>query len=78
LGVTGHAYANTPVIDALAQSGIRYDRAHVQNVVCMPSRATMITGQHPLTHGVVANGIPLPTTRRMWRASCTVRDTGRR
>jgi arylsulfatase A-like enzyme len=26
----------------------------------MPSRSTMLTGQHPLTHGVVANGIPLP------------------
>jgi len=32
----------------------------VQNVVCMPSRATLVTGQHPLTHGVVANGIALP------------------
>jgi arylsulfatase A-like enzyme len=60
LGSTGHPYARTPVIDALAHAGIRYRRAHVQNVVCMPSRATMITGQHPLTHGVVANGIPLP------------------
>jgi len=60
LGVTGHPYANTPVIDGLARAGVRYRRAHVQNVVCMPSRATMITGQHPITHGVVANGIPLP------------------
>jgi arylsulfatase A-like enzyme len=59
LGVAGHPLTRTPSIDALARSGARYRRAHVQNVVCMPSRATMITGQHPLTHGVVANGIPL-------------------
>ena len=60
LGVTGGKIARTPVADALAAAGIVYRRAHVQNVVCMPSRSTMITGQHPLTHGVVANGISLP------------------
>ncbi|MDQ3032973.1 MAG: sulfatase-like hydrolase/transferase [Myxococcota bacterium] len=57
--MAGHPLTRTPSIDALAHGGARYRRAHVQNVVCMPSRATMITGQHPLTHGVVANGIPL-------------------
>lgn len=60
LGVNGGTVARTPTLDALAAAGINYRRAHVQNVVCMPSRSTMLTGQHPLTHGVVANGIPLP------------------
>lgn len=60
LGVTGNPYARTPALDALARSGLLYRRAHVQNVVCMPSRTTMLTGQHPLTHGVVANGISTP------------------
>ena len=73
LGVTGHPSARTPVVDALARTGVRYRRAHVQNVVCMPSRATMLTGQHPLTHGVVANGIPLddasPNIARVLRAA---------
>jgi arylsulfatase A-like enzyme len=59
LGVTGHRSARTPSIDALARDGVLYRRAHVQNVVCMPSRSTMLTGQYPLTHGVVANGVPL-------------------
>jgi arylsulfatase A-like enzyme len=59
LGVTGNALTRTPALDALARAGVMYRRAHVQNVVCMPSRATMLTGQHPLTHGVVANGIAL-------------------
>ena len=31
-----------------------------QSVVCMPSRSTMLTGQHPSTHGVWMNGVPLP------------------
>ena len=60
LGVTGNKLARTPHIDALAKAGILYRRAHVQNVVCMPSRSTMLTGQHPNTHGVIANGIRLP------------------
>lgn len=60
LGCYGGRVARTPRLDALAARGIRYERAHVQNVVCMPSRATMFTGQHPHTHGVIANGVALP------------------
>jgi arylsulfatase A-like enzyme len=59
-GVHGNRTAKTPVVDALARSGVDFQRAHVQNIVCMPSRATMVTGQHPRTHGVVANGVALP------------------
>ena len=60
LGATGGEIACTPNLDALAAEGILYQRAHPQNVVCMPSRATMITGQHVSTHGVWMNGVPLP------------------
>ncbi|HEX9260221.1 MAG TPA: sulfatase-like hydrolase/transferase, partial [Acidimicrobiales bacterium] len=60
LGCNGGNLARTPVIDALAAQGIRYERAHPQSVVCMPSRSTIITGQHPSTHGVWMNGVPLP------------------
>jgi arylsulfatase A-like enzyme len=62
LGCNGGTLARTPVIDALAAAGIRYERAHPQSVVCMPSRSTMITGQHPSTHGVWMNGVALPET----------------
>ncbi|MGD9704867.1 MAG: sulfatase [Acidimicrobiia bacterium] len=60
LGCNGGTLSRTPVIDALAASGVRYERAVPQSVVCMPSRSTMITGQHPSTHGVWMNGVPLP------------------
>lgn len=60
LGCNGGTVARTPVVDALAADGIRYERAHPQNVVCMPSRATMLTGQHIRRHGVWMNGVPLP------------------
>ncbi len=60
LGCNGGKIASTPVADRLAATGINYRRAHNQNVVCMPARSTMITGQYVRTHGVVANGVPLP------------------
>ncbi len=60
LGCNGGRIAKTPAIDALARSGINYTRCHAQNVVCMPARATMITGQYVSTHGVWMNGVPLP------------------
>src|ERR1700674_3069700 len=60
LACNGGQVARTPVADSLAQSGINFKRAHNQNVVCMPARSTMLTGQYPRTHGVYANGVPLP------------------
>jgi arylsulfatase A-like enzyme len=61
LGCNGGSLARTPVVDGLAAAGIRYERAHPQSVVCMPSRSTIVTGQYPSTHGVWMNGVPLPT-----------------
>ena len=60
LGCNGGTLARTPVADGLAAGGIRFERAHPQSVVCMPSRSTILTGQHPSTHGVWMNGVPLP------------------
>jgi arylsulfatase A-like enzyme len=60
LGCNGGRIARTPVIDRLAREGINYSRCHAQNVVCMPARATMVTGQYVSTHGVWMNGVPLP------------------
>ncbi len=60
LGCNGGTLARTPVVDQLAATGVRYERAIPQSVVCMPSRATILTGQHPTSHGVWMNGVPLP------------------
>ncbi len=60
LGCNGGQVARTPVIDSIAAQGLNYHRAHNQNVVCMPARATIITGQHVGTHGVWMNGVSLP------------------
>jgi len=60
LGCNGNEIARTPVVDRLAAEGINFRRAYNQNTVCMPARSTMLTGQYVRTHGVVANGVPLP------------------
>lgn len=60
LGCNGGEIARTPVIDRLASTGVNFTRAHNQNVVCMPARATIVTGQHVASHGVWMNGVSLP------------------
>ncbi|MFT5014042.1 MAG: arylsulfatase A-like enzyme [Patiriisocius sp.] len=60
LGCNGGVVAKTPNIDGLSERGINYRRAHNQNVVCMPARATIMTGQHVASHGVWMNGVSLP------------------
>ena len=60
LGCNGGKFAKTPHIDELASKGINYHRAHNQHVVCMPARATIMTGQHVSSHGVWMNGVSMP------------------
>ena len=61
LGCNGNRFCRTPNIDALAAKGINYSHAYNQNTVCMPARSSILTGQYVRTHGVFANGVPLPT-----------------
>jgi arylsulfatase A-like enzyme len=60
LACNGGILSRTPVVDALAAEGIRYTRAQPSSVVCMPSRASMLTGQFPTRHGAWMNGVALP------------------
>ncbi|MBK6864142.1 MAG: sulfatase-like hydrolase/transferase [Ideonella sp.] len=50
---------HTPHLDLLAARGTRFAACITPNVVCMPARASMLTGLLPLTHGTHDNGIDL-------------------
>jgi len=51
----GHPYIQTPNFDELAKRGVVLDRMYVTSPVCGPSRASMLTGRMPSTHGRLNN-----------------------
>lgn len=61
VGANGNADIQTPHLDALATSGVSFTRAFVQNAVCMPSRASFLTGQYPSTLRITQMGVPVPS-----------------
>jgi arylsulfatase A-like enzyme len=60
MGCAGHPFLRTPAIDALAANGTRFTRFFVSSPVCMPNRATFMTGRLPSVNGARGNGLPLP------------------
>ena len=50
----------TPHLDVLARDGTRFSACITPNLVCQPTRASILTGLLPGTHGVSDNGIDLP------------------
>jgi arylsulfatase A-like enzyme len=60
LGCGGHPVVRTPNIDAIAAQGTRFADFHVALPVCMPNRASLMTGRMPSVHGLRHNGCVLP------------------
>lgn len=61
LGAYGNTVVRTPHIDGLAADGFRADGMYVATPICMPNRASMLTGRYPSAHGARHNGIALST-----------------
>lgn len=49
----------TPHLDRLARSGTRFSACISPSHVGQPARASILTGQLPLTHGIADNGVDL-------------------
>ena len=60
LGCMGHPVVKTPNIDAIAKQGTLFRDFHVASPVCMPNRASLMTGRMPSVHGLRYNGCILP------------------
>ena len=55
LGTYGGPGAQTPVLDELAATGVRFDRWYTPTAICTPARASLLTGQAPFRHRLLAN-----------------------
>ncbi len=60
VGYQGGAY-ETPRIDRLASESVIFSRAYIPTPTCSPSRAALLTGQHPARLGIVRH---IPTNPR--------------
>jgi arylsulfatase A-like enzyme len=60
LGCYDNKVIKTPNLDRLAKESVRFSSAYCTSPMCMPNRATLLTGYYPNVHGVRSNGINLP------------------
>ncbi len=51
MGYNGHPVIKTPNFDAMAASGLRFDRFYAAAPVCSPTRGSVMTGRHPNRFG---------------------------
>lgn len=59
LGYSGNPQVQTPNIDRLSRESVNFKHAISGWSVCCPWRASFLTGQYPLTHGVFVNDAPI-------------------
>ncbi len=59
LGYAGDPNVRTPVIDRFAARSLNFKQAISGAPVCCPARASLLTGQYPLSNGVYLNDVPL-------------------
>jgi arylsulfatase A-like enzyme len=57
----GDPNVKTPHLDGLARESVDFTHAISSLPVCCPTRATLLTGQYAVTHGVFMNDVPLAT-----------------
>ncbi|HUU89769.1 MAG TPA: sulfatase-like hydrolase/transferase [Phycisphaerae bacterium] len=56
----GHPELKTPNLDAMAASGIRFDRFYAAHPLCSPTRASCLTGRSPVRYRCMSWGHDLP------------------
>ena len=58
-GYNGDVNVRTPALDRLETQSVHFENAVSGCAVCCPYRASLMTGQYPLTHGVFINDVEL-------------------
>jgi arylsulfatase A-like enzyme len=60
-GFAGDPNVRTPNLDRFERESVNFTQAVAGTPVCSPARASLLTGQRPLSHGVFLNDVPLGT-----------------
>jgi len=60
-GVSGNKYIKTPNIDKIAEKGIFFENCFTTTPVCMPARASFVSGLYPHNHKMWENKGNLPS-----------------
>ena len=55
LGIDGHPVLQTPYLDSIGASGVRFNHAYSACPTCIPARRTLMSGKTPHGHGVYVN-----------------------
>ena len=55
-GYNGHPFVQTPAMDAMAEDGFVLNRFYAAAPVCSPTRASVMTGRHPIRCKVPQHG----------------------
>lgn len=66
IGANDNPHVITPNIDRLASEGTNFDHYFVQNPLCMPSRASFLTGLYPSQLGITHMGVEVPQDTMTW------------
>ncbi len=74
LGAYGHARDTSPVLDRLAEEGVRFERAYATASWTRPSIGSILTGLYPQSHG--ASGIELQLSDGVETLAETLRRSG--
>jgi len=56
VGYNGHPFVQTPALDSMSEAGFVFDRFYAGAPVCSPTRASVMTGRHPIRTKVTNHG----------------------
>ena len=52
----GYQRLTTPFLDSIAEDGLRFDNYHCSDAPCLPSRASLVTGEFGIHNGAINHG----------------------
>ena len=52
-GYNGHPHVKTPTLDEMAAQGLRLEQFRTTGATCSPTRASVLTGRHPIRSGTL-------------------------